>query len=293
MMDSHAQAVDLFATSSPASLAIDPFPDTEPAALIALRAPLSAANLAPRTSLQGGVVLIAGGSRGLGAAIAQVLGEMGMRVVLTDADLQRAQDCAAVLGERGIDVLPLALDGADAGQCADVVDRVVRQFGRLDALIQHASVEARAPLGMTRPASAQMLSQGTGGHIINISYTDTQGWTEPATGGSTGWGRIGRAHAMHAAVGEPRPLRFSHIDESRLRNPLQVAAAVRDVLMPRPNTAAAHAADRMAAAGLPMRTPTAAAGVARPEADLTPPLVAAAAATAAGQASATLSAISL
>lgn len=60
--------------------------------------PVSFAETADTPSLQGRIALITGGSRGLGAAIAQVLGEAGMRVVLADIDLQRAKDRAAILG---------------------------------------------------------------------------------------------------------------------------------------------------------------------------------------------------
>ncbi|UXH80531.1 SDR family NAD(P)-dependent oxidoreductase [Roseateles amylovorans] len=282
-MDAQPQAADPFSTSSLTHVAADPFPDTEPAALIALRAPIASG------SLQGGVALIAGGSRGLGAAIAQVLGETGMRVVLTDTDLQRAQDCAAVLGERGIQVLPLALDGGDASQCATVVDAVVRQFGRLDALIQHASVDASAPLAMTRPASAQMLRQGTGGHIVNISYTTTPGWPEAGAGGSVGWGRIGRAHALHATVGDPKPLRFSHIDDSRLRNPLQVARAVREALMPMAPTLAFSGT---APAAIPTTVDRFLTAEPRRDDVLAAPLVAAASAATAASSTTALSAFS-
>ena len=65
-------------------------------------------NVSELFSLKGRVALITGGSRGLGLQIAEALGEVGARVVLTarkQAELDQAQ---AHLRERGIDAVTLA-----------------------------------------------------------------------------------------------------------------------------------------------------------------------------------------
>ena len=93
------------------------------------------------TSLQGRVALITGGSRGLGAAIAQVLGESGMHVAIADIELQRAQDCAAVLGERDIEAIALPLDVSDPAQCQRAIGTVVNEFGRM-AFVVLPGIEA-------------------------------------------------------------------------------------------------------------------------------------------------------
>lgn len=218
-------------------------------------------------SLHGQVVLITGGSRGLGAAIAQVLGESGMRVVLADIDLQRAQDRAALLGERDIQAMPMALDVTDPRQCADVVDAVAQRFGRVDALINNAAIDVTAPLSelsiedwqrvlntnlsgpmmMAKYASAQMFRQGGGGHIVNIASTASKrAWPNASAYHATKWGLLGLSHALHAelrdkhvrvsaivAGGMKTPFlldRFPGIDETRLQDPIHVARAVRYVL---------------------------------------------------------------
>ncbi len=218
-------------------------------------------------SLQGQVALITGGSRGLGAAIAQVLGESGMRVVLADIEVQRAQDCAALLGERDIEAIALALDVSDPAQCQRAVDRTVAEFGRLDALINNAAVDVTAPLAelsvedwqrvlntnlsgpllMTKFASAHMLGQAGGGHVVNIASTASKrAWPNASAYHATKWGLLGLSHALHAelreqnvrvsaivAGGMKTPFlldRFPGIDESKLQDPLNVACAVRYVL---------------------------------------------------------------
>ncbi|KQW52036.1 MULTISPECIES: SDR family oxidoreductase [unclassified Roseateles] len=218
-------------------------------------------------SLRGQVALITGGSRGLGAAIAQVLGEAGMRVVLADVELQRAQDCAAMLGERDIEAVAMALDVGDPAQCQRVVDATAAQFGRLDALINNAAIDVTAPLAelsvedwqrvlntnlsgpllMTKFATAQMFKQSSGGHVVNIASTASKrAWPNASAYHATKWGLLGLSHALHAELREQNvrvsaivaggmrtPFlldRFPGIDETKLQDPLNVACAVRYVL---------------------------------------------------------------
>jgi NAD(P)-dependent dehydrogenase (short-subunit alcohol dehydrogenase family) len=219
------------------------------------------------SSLQGQVALITGGSRGLGAAIAQVLGESGMRVVLADIELQRAQDCAALLGERDIEAIAVPLDVGDPEQCRQAIAATVAEFGRLDALINNAAVDVTAPLSelavedwqrvlntnlsgpllMTKFATAQMFGQSGGGHVVNIASTASKrAWPNASAYHATKWGLLGLSHALHAelrehnvrvsaivAGGMKTPFlldRFPGIDETKLQDPINVACAVRYVL---------------------------------------------------------------
>lgn len=231
----------------------------------------SAPSALPRTpslpSLQGQVALITGGSRGLGAAIAQVLGESGMHLVLADLNLERAQDCAAMLGELDIQAVAMALDVSDPQQCQAVVQASVERFGRLDALINNAAIDVTTaladlavedwlrvlhtnlsgPLLMTKFALAHMRGQPGGGHVVNIASTASKrAWPNASAYHATKWGLLGLSHALHAELRDQRvrvsaivaggmktPFlldRFPGIDESRLQDPLNVACAVRYVL---------------------------------------------------------------
>ena len=219
------------------------------------------------TSLQGRVALITGGSRGLGAAIAQVLGESGMHVAIADIELQRAQDCAAVLGERDIEAVAIPLDVSDPAQCQRAIEAAVGEFGRLDALVNNAAVDVTTPLAelsvedwlrvlhtnlsgpllMTKFATAQMAKQASGGHVVNIASTASKrAWPNASAYHATKWGLLGLSHALHAelreqgirvgaivAGGMKTPFlldRFPGIDETKLQDPLNVACAVRWML---------------------------------------------------------------
>jgi NAD(P)-dependent dehydrogenase (short-subunit alcohol dehydrogenase family) len=210
-------------------------------------------------SLQGQVALITGGGRGLG--------EAGMRLVLADLDLKRAQNHAALLDEHDIQAVAIELDVSDPAQCQRAVDAALAQFGRLDVLVNNAAVDVTAPLGelsvddwlrvlhtnlsgpflMTKFATAHMLTQPGGGQVVNIASTASKrGWPNASAYHATKWGLLGLSHALHAelrdrgvrvsaivAGGMKTPFlldRFPGIDESKLQDPIHVACAVRHVL---------------------------------------------------------------
>jgi NAD(P)-dependent dehydrogenase (short-subunit alcohol dehydrogenase family) len=85
------------------------------------------------TRLDGRIVALTGGARGIGAATAQALATAGAQVVIGDLDLDLAKQAAEVY-----DGLALPLDVADRASFAEFLDGVVREHGRLDALVNNA-----------------------------------------------------------------------------------------------------------------------------------------------------------
>lgn len=221
-------------------------------------------------SLRGRSFIVTGGSRGLGACIAQVLGEGGAKIVLADIALERAQNCAALLGERGIDALAQPLDVGDEEQVQRCVAAARDRFGRLDGLINNAAIDITLPMAeltavdwervvrtnltgpflMSKHAAAAMARNGDGatrGHIVNIASTASKrAWPNAAAYHATKWGLLGLSHALHAelrpqgikvsaivAGGMRTPFlldRFPDIDPGVLQDPIAVAKAVRFVL---------------------------------------------------------------
>lgn len=222
-------------------------------------------------SLQGQSIIITGGSRGLGAAIAQVLGEEGAHLVIADLALERAQDRVAVLAESGIKALAMPLDVGDEEQVRQVITATRERYGRLDAVINNAAIDITVPISeltstdwervvqtnltgpflMAKHAAAAMgpkTAKGGGGHIVNIASTASKrAWPNAAAYHATKWGLLGLSHALHAelrpqgikvsavvAGGMRTPFlldRFPDIDPGVLQDPLNVARTVRFVLM--------------------------------------------------------------
>src|SRR6478672_4091718 len=97
-------------------------------------------------SVAGQVVLVSGGTRGIGFAIAQGFAQRGAIVVVTGRTSEGANEAAAKLREGAM--LPpvgVACDVADGEQVKRLAASVMEQFGRVDVLINVAGVNRRKP----------------------------------------------------------------------------------------------------------------------------------------------------
>jgi NAD(P)-dependent dehydrogenase (short-subunit alcohol dehydrogenase family) len=95
-----------------------------------------------RRSLNGKVVAITGGARGIGKATATALVAKGCRVAIGDLDLELAEQTAAGLGG-GTVALPL--DVTDRSSFATFLDETERQLGPVDAVINNAGIMPVTP----------------------------------------------------------------------------------------------------------------------------------------------------
>lgn len=114
----------------------------EPRSLFALRPPENPFRL------DGAVVLITGSTRGIGLAMAQAFARAGARVAVSSEDPEDCARVAADMAAEGFEVLAAPCDVADAGQLADLVDRVSEGLGPIDVLVCNAGVAGPVgPLG--------------------------------------------------------------------------------------------------------------------------------------------------
>lgn len=96
-------------------------------------------------SVAGQVVLVSGGSRGIGLAIARGFAERGARVIITGREEASLAQAADAIGPTAGDVRPVVCDVADAGAIRAAVGQVVGEFERIDTLINVAGVNRRKP----------------------------------------------------------------------------------------------------------------------------------------------------
>lgn len=134
------------------------------------------------------VVLVTGGSRGLGLVLARQLAAEGAKLALVARNREDLGRAAASLDPFGVPVLTLPTDIRDKPQVETAIRRTVRHYGRLDILINNAGIiqvgplpnmalrdfdNALAthfwgPLYAMRAAIPYMKRQG-GGRIVNIA----------------------------------------------------------------------------------------------------------------------------
>ena len=99
----------------------------------------------------GQVVLITGGSRGLGLALAERYGRSGAKLVLAARNVEELITARHTLLDRGAvqspdDVLLIPADLTDATQAVMLIDHAVGHFGRIDVLINNAGIIEVGPV---------------------------------------------------------------------------------------------------------------------------------------------------
>lgn len=143
--------------------------------------------------LSGQVAVVTGAARGIGAAIAKRLAQMGATVVLTARDKARLQNVAREIERAGGRAEISAFDLLDERAVAECSKSVQTRHGRCDILVNNAGVgkigsplhemvpadfdavvgtNLRGPYLMMRAFTPLMIvgrEQGRGGHIVNIS----------------------------------------------------------------------------------------------------------------------------
>jgi len=86
------------------------------------------------------VAVVTGGASGLGAAFAEQLASQGAMVVIADRQLERAQQHAEQICQRGGQATAVELDVRDAAAFDALLEQVISQHGRLDYLFNNAGV---------------------------------------------------------------------------------------------------------------------------------------------------------
>ena len=96
--------------------------------------------------LDGEVVLITGGGRGIGAAVAHAFAGVGANLALISRTATEVQKVAAELESFGVKALPLVADVSSYSDVERSVSATLSKFGRIDVLINSAGIYG--PIGL-------------------------------------------------------------------------------------------------------------------------------------------------
>jgi len=92
-------------------------------------------------SLRGNVVAITGASSGIGRELALQIAARGARLALGARDLSRLSEVARECAERGgAEAIAVRTDVSDEASCRAFVEAAIRQFGRIDTLVNNAGI---------------------------------------------------------------------------------------------------------------------------------------------------------
>lgn len=101
---------------------------------------------ARRYDLRDKVVLITGGSRGLGLVLARQLAAEGAKIAICARSIDQLRRAEQELRSRGADVLAVPCDLTQREEVEALVERVQARYGRVDVLINNAAIIEVAPL---------------------------------------------------------------------------------------------------------------------------------------------------
>jgi NAD(P)-dependent dehydrogenase (short-subunit alcohol dehydrogenase family) len=96
-------------------------------------------------SLQGKTAIVTGGGRGLGEQIAVAYGDAGANVVICSRNQEACQHISERLTAKGVRSLALKCDVSNPEEIQYVVDETMKEFGRIDILVNNSGVSWGAP----------------------------------------------------------------------------------------------------------------------------------------------------
>lgn len=216
------------------------------------------------------IILITGAARGLGKEIANELAQAGAVVVATDIlkeDLEKTvSEINTSKGQESGQAIAMELDVRDEKQAKSVIDSIIKEYGRINVLINNAGVNVTAT---TETLSIEewdriintnlrgnyvmahfvfpLMKQAGNGHIINIASSLAKRVKEnsPAYVASK-WGILGlsqllclqgKGFGIKTTAFSPSGMntrlildRFPDIDQTKLMEPVDAAKVIRFIL---------------------------------------------------------------
>lgn len=142
--------------------------------------------------LHGKVAVVTGAALGIGQAIAVRLASAGASVVITDVNMEAAEQTASAINEAGGVAVAVRADASSASDAQMVMAEAIKRYGRLDALVNNAGVFPMTPaLELTesqwdrvldinlkgaffhaQAAARQIIAERHEGAIVNIASID-------------------------------------------------------------------------------------------------------------------------
>src|SRR6478609_6391950 len=98
-----------------------------------------------RFDLRGKVAVVTGGNGGIGLGLAHGLADAGADIAVVGRNETKSAAAVADLRARGVKAIAVTTDVTDKAAVAAMIDRVVKELGRIDILINNAGMSIRKP----------------------------------------------------------------------------------------------------------------------------------------------------
>jgi len=154
-------------------------------------------------SLRERVVLVTGGSRGLGLLLAREFGRRGARVAICARDGAELERAKSLLAAQGVAVLTAPCDVSQPGQVAGLVARVERELGPIEVLVNNAGAATVGPV--------EAMTEGDFSRALGVHFWGPLHATLAVLRGMRArrWGRIVNISSIGGKVAVPHLTPYS------------------------------------------------------------------------------------
>lgn len=143
------------------------------------------------------VAIVTGGAMGLGEALCEEMGRCGATVVVADIDGDAARQVAGRLAESGVPAVAVRVDVADEAEVANLIERTVAEYGRVDYMINNAGI---AIGGDSRDLSMQQWRRVIDVDLLGVLYGTVHAYQVMA---GQGHGHIVNVSSLSGLIPQP------------------------------------------------------------------------------------------
>jgi 3-oxoacyl-[acyl-carrier protein] reductase len=118
-----------------------------------------------KLKLKGRVALITGAAQGIGKSIALLLAQNGANIVVSDINLERAEETAKEIESIGSKAMAVKVDVANLKEVEQMVGAVLEKFGKIDILVNNA--------GITRDKLILRMTEEDWDAVLNVNLKGT------------------------------------------------------------------------------------------------------------------------
>ncbi len=115
--------------------------------------------------LDGKVALITGAAQGIGKAIALILAKNGADIVVSDINLEKAQETSREIEAIGRRSMAIKVDVSKSEEVEQMVEKIINEFGKIDILVNNA--------GITRDKLILRMTEEDWDAVLNVNLKGT------------------------------------------------------------------------------------------------------------------------
>jgi acetoacetyl-CoA reductase len=156
-----------------------------------------------RTTLEGRLALVTGGTGGIGTAICKRLAASGARVVATYRDPAKAERWLAERSAEGLEIEVVEVDITSFDSCQAMVEKVERELGPIDILVNNA--------GVTRDTTFRKMTKGQWDCVLTSNLDSLFNVTRHVVPGmlERGYGRVINISSINGEKGQFGQVNYS------------------------------------------------------------------------------------